>query len=378
MNRMVRYDAKYRWERSEFPELFNELNKRNFRIIGPKIRDSAIVYDQIYSEADLPIGWTDVQEAGNYRLKRREDQAIFGYNAGPDSMKKFLHPPRQLLWDAKRGKDGFEISPKDVPREKRAYLGIRACGLQAVTIQDSVFTEGVYVNESYRKKREDAFIIAVNCSQAGKTCFCASMGSGPCAKKGFDVALTEVLRKNEHYFLIETGTKEGLDIVSNLSVSEATNSDIQIVDEILEKTAMSMGRTMDTANIKSLLYENLESSRWEDVASRCLSCANCTMVCPTCFCTTVQDKTDLSGEIAERWERWDSCFNLEFTEIHGGSSRSSTKSLYRQWLTHKLATWMDQFGTSGCVGCGRCITWCPVGIDITEEVKAIRESDNGN
>ena len=133
-----------------------------------------------------------------------------------------------------------------------------------------------------------------------------------------------------------------------------------------------MGRAMDTTNIKQLLYDNPEHPQWDKVAGRCLSCANCTMACPTCFCSTVEDVSDLTGKHAERWRKWDSCFSLEFSYIHGGHVRQSTKGRYRQWMTHKLASWQDQFGTSGCVGCGRCITWCPVGIDITEEVKAIR------
>ena len=98
------------------------------------------------------------------------------------------------------------------------------------------------------------------------------------------------------------------------------------------------------------------------------------MVCPTCFCTTVEDHSDLAGETAERVRSWDSCFTLDFSYVHGGSVRTETQSRYRQWMTHKLASWIDQFGTSGCVGCGRCITWCPVGIDITEEAAAIRQT----
>ena len=134
-------------------------------------------------------------------------------------------------------------------------------------------------------------------------------------------------------------------------------------------------RRMNTSVIRELLYNNLENPHWDEVATRCLNCANCTMVCPTCFCTTVQDVTDLTGKHAERWRKWDSCFSTEFSYIHGGSIRTSAKSRYRQWLVHKLASWHDQFGTSGCVGCGRCITWCPVGIDITEEANAFRESE---
>ena len=152
---------------------------------------------------------------------------------------------------------------------------------------------------------------------------------------------------------------------------DSTSHYFPIAHDVVDKYEVRPG-AINQAHIKELLYRNLEHPRWEDVARRCLSCTNCTLVCPTCFCTTVEDATDLSGGHAERRRRWDSCFSMDFSYIHGGYIRPSVKARYRQWMTHKLATWIDQFGTSGCVGCGRCITWCPVGIDITAEVKAIR------
>lgn len=143
---------------------------------------------------------------------------------------------------------------------------------------------------------------------------------------------------------------------------------------MVARTAETLTRTLDTDGIRDLLFDNLDHPRWDEVASRCLACTNCTLVCPTCFCSTVEDTTDLTGGVAERWQTWDSCFTMDFSYIHGGSVRKTHRARYRQWLTHKLASWIDQFGTSGCVGCGRCITWCPVGIDLTEEVRALRES----
>ncbi|MBI3994646.1 MAG: 4Fe-4S dicluster domain-containing protein, partial [Nitrospirae bacterium] len=210
--------------------------------------------------------------------------------------------------------------------------------------------------------------------QAGGTCFCVSMKTGPRATAGFDLALTEVLESGRHTFTVEAGTERGAEVLRDLPHTEATEKDRAAVERIVAATASQMGRTLDTTDIKNLLYQNLEHPRWDEVATRCLSCANCTMVCPTCFCSTVEDVTDLTGEHAERWRKWDSCFTSDFSYVHGGTVRPSVKSRYRQWMTHKLATWIDQFGTSGCVGCGRCITWCPVAIDITEEVRAIRET----
>ena len=217
--------------------------------------------------------------------------------------------------------------------------------------------------------------MAVNCITAGGTCFCVSMGTGPRAQSGYDLALTELLDEGRHEFLVEIGTARGAEIIANLPHSSADANHQRAATDAVARTRTQMGRELDTTGIRDLLFANLEHSRWDDVAARCLSCGNCTMVCPTCFCTTVEDHMDLAGGAAERVRQWDSCYTMDFSHLHGGSVRASIKARYRQWLTHKLASWIDQFGTSGCVGCGRCITWCPVGIDLTEEVAAIRRDD---
>lgn len=354
--------------------LFKNIQQAGYELVGPTVMDGAIVYDHLESTQDLPIGWTEEQEAGFYRLKKRNDGAFFGYAVGPHSWKKFLQPPVHRLWQAKRKGQSFEVTPESQPPPRFAFIGLRACEIQGIKIQDKVFMGDKFQDPVYQGRRENAFFLAVNCSQAGGTCFCVSMNSGPKVQENFDLALTEVLESNHHYFLIEVGSPKGEAMLKGLSAKKASEAEVAAGQNVVDKTAQSMGRTMDTKNIKELLYANYEHSRWENVAERCLSCANCTMVCPTCFCTTVEDITDLSGDHAERWQKWDSCFTMDFSFLNGaGSVRSSTLSRYRQWLTHKLSTWIDQFGSSGCVGCGRCITWCPVGIDLTEEVAAIRK-----
>ncbi len=358
-------------ERGDFALLLDALQKTH-QVIGPTIRDGAIVYDELSSATDLPIGWTDEQDGGTYRLKRRNDEALFGYVVGPQSWKRFLHVPRQRLWQATQNENGIQITPEPQATHRMAFIGIRSCELHAIAIQDNVFLHDQFTDTFYQARRENVFLVAVNCGQAGGTCFCVSMNTGPKATSGFDLALTEVLEDGQHYFVVEAGTANGQLLLNELSQRAASNEEQQKAEAISAQTATQMGRTMDTAGIKELLAQNLEHPRWDDVANRCLTCANCTMVCPTCFCTTVEDVTDLTGEHAERWRRWDSCFTMDFTYLHGGSVRASNKSRYRQWMTHKLSSWIDQFGSSGCVGCGRCITWCPVGIDITEEVRAIR------
>ncbi len=358
--------------REDLQQLLDALTAQGYQVLGPRVRDGAIQYDELSSLADLPIGWTDRQDGGFYRLEKRDDEALFGYVVGPSSWKRFLHPPTVTLWRSRRTEEGFELveSPQDPP--KYAFFGVRPCELHAISIQDRVFLQGPYVDPIYRSRRAGIFVVAVNCGQAGGTCFCTSMGTGPRARKGFDLALTELLDGERHDFVVEVGSPAGAEILAQVAHRPATPEDRARVEEIEAETSRQMGRQMETAGLKELLYANLEHPRWEEVASRCLTCANCTMVCPTCFCTTVEDVTDLTGQEAERRRLWDSCFTMEFSYMHGGSVRSSARSRYRQWMTHKLATWQDQFDVIGCVGCGRCITWCPVGIDITQEVAAIR------
>lgn len=358
--------------RHDFPRLLNVLAARGYRLVGPCVRDGAIVYDNIHAESDLPEGWTDRQDGGTYRLEKRGDAALFGYAVGPHSWKKFLFPPRTRVWQADRTPQGFTLRPEPPEAVPYAFIGVRACELHAIAIQDKVF---MVSDPVYRTHRERAFLVAVNCGQAGGTCFCASMKTGPRAESGFDLALTEILEDRRHTFTIQAGSERGQQVLDMLPTEEARAGDLEAAARCTERAVQQMGRSLDIEGVPALLARNLEHPRWDDVASRCLACANCTMVCPTCFCSTVEDTTDLSGDHAERWRSWDSCFTLDFSHLHGGSVRTSTKARYRQWLTHKLSTWHDQFGTSGCVGCGRCITWCPVAIDLTAEVAAIRANE---
>ncbi|MGB9433203.1 MAG: 4Fe-4S dicluster domain-containing protein [Candidatus Acidiferrum sp.] len=359
----------------QFDLLLQALKNLGFEVLGPTLREGAIVYAPVASRKDLPEGWTDEQEGGKYRLKRREDSALFGYSVGPATWKNFLFPPVSRLWKAERRNGHFQIVPEEHKPPKYAFVGVRACDIQAMAIQDRVFLKGPYVDAAYQLRRANVFIVAVNCTQAGGTCFCTSMSSGPKATAGYDLALTEVLKNGDHLFVVHVGTEEGANLLSRIPHEVASDAEVAFAESIVAETSQQMGRTLNVNGIKELFYRNSESPRWDALANRCLSCANCTLVCPTCFCSTVEDVTDLTGLHAERTRKWDSCFTTDFSYIHGSSVRATPRSKYRQWITHKLAYWQDQFGSSGCVGCGRCITWCPVGIDITEEARALRESE---
>jgi ferredoxin len=353
--------------REGLDDLIEALIARGYRVIGPTRRDDAIVLDEITSAAQLPAGWGVDSAPGRYRLRRRDDAAVFGHSAGSQSWKQFLHPATERLVSV----DGFTSAPHEPVRY--AFLGVRACDLAAIAVLGNVLGGG-NPDSAYGRRTADLFVVAVGCTEPGGVCFCASMGTGPAPGPGYDLALTERIDATTHDFVVEVGTDTGAQLLAALPHRDAAEAELADARAAVAAAADRMGRAMPVGDIRTLLADSRESPHWQEVADRCLTCGNCTMVCPTCFCTSTEDTTDLAGEHVERSQRWASCFELDFSYLHGGSVRVSGASRYRQWITHKLSTWYDQFGTSGCVGCGRCIAWCPVGIDITAEVAALADA----
>ncbi|MFI6358146.1 4Fe-4S dicluster domain-containing protein [Streptomyces sp. NPDC050743] len=353
--------------------LVDVLIRRGFTVVGPTARDGAIVLAELRSADELPYGWGVELEAGRYRLRKRPDGAAFANAAGPQSWKSFLHPARVREWSADRVEGELVFTADQATPPRYAFLGVRPCDLRAIAIQDRVLTGGAYRDPGYEGRRSGALLIVVECTEPGATCFCVSMGTGPAAGPGYDLVMTEVVDEDGHRFWMRSGSEEGAEILAELPARPADPETQEMARAGVTAAADRMGRTMPEADLRELMAGTLDAPRWDDVAGRCLTCGNCTMVCPTCFCTTTEDVTDLTGDHAERWRLWDSCFDLDFSQLHGGPVRASSRSRYRQWMTHKLGTWYDQFGSSGCVGCGRCIVWCPVGIDITEEAAALHD-----
>ena len=359
-------------------DLVDLIWKEGYEVIGPTVESGAVVYRPITRVDQLPRGYVEVQGGGSYRLEAAApgdgaSDAYFAHVVGPDSWKRCLFPPRQKLWSATRGRKGFAVETAADPPRKRAFLGARACELAAVRIQDGVFLGGDFKDSGYAARRQDLLMVAVDCQRAGETCFCASLGTGPGVGEGFDIALTEFAGQDgagDHHFLARSGSRIGAQLLERLGLGQADGAGLERRSAQIEATAGSLARRLPP-DAPALLVDNPEHPRWQEVARRCLNCGNCTMVCPTCFCSTVEDVTSLDGASAERWRHWDSCFTVDFSFIHGGPIRRGGAARYRHWITHKLAHWHAQFGSSGCTGCGRCITWCPVGIDITEEVRAL-------
>ena len=353
-----------------FDSLLGVLRDDGYRLVGPIVRNGAIVYEELRDAADLPVGWTDEQAPGSYRLTRRDDEALFGFAVGPQSWKRELLPPRVRLWQARR--DGEELTIEEAESEAvpTAFIGVRPCELAAIRIQDRVFLEGRFVDADYAARRAQAFVVAVDCGDPSDLCFCGD----PEAGEGYDLALTELL-EGEHRFLVRAGSDAGRAVLERLATRPADEADLAAAAAVTARAAEAMRGRFDGDDVHDLLLRNLDAAHWDAVAERCLTCGNCTLVCPTCFCTHVEDASSLDGTTAARTRIWDTCFSVQYAEMHGGNTRPSPAARYRQWLTHKLATWEDQFGMQGCVGCGRCIAWCPVGIDIRAEVDAIRAEE---
>jgi NAD(P)H-flavin reductase/NAD-dependent dihydropyrimidine dehydrogenase PreA subunit len=359
--------------RAGLDRLIAALAESGRTVIGPVLRDGALVYAPVAAASDLPAGWTDDQAPGTYRLRQSGDR-VFDVGPPAQGLKRFTYPARLATGTATRdatGSTSFTAAGTEAPR--LAFLGVRACEIAALLVQDRVLTGGPYVDEDYRARREATFVVAVQCQRAGGTCFCASMGTGPEVTAGHDVVLTELADG----FVAAAGSDEGARILAALELEPARPGEEAEADAGVARARDAQGRQVVTDGLRDRLMDQLDHPRWAEVADRCLACANCTMVCPTCFCSSVGLSSDLDGAVTSSERRWDSCFTGDFARVAGGNFRPRRQDRYRQWLTHKFATWIDQFGTSGCIGCGRCITWCPVGIDVREELAAIAPPYDG-
>ncbi len=353
--------------RSELQSLLDVLHADGRRVIGPTVAGGAVVYDDLDSVAALPAGVGADQAPGSYRLTQRTDDRLFDHAVGPTSWKRWVYPPELAL--SRMTRDGDDLQFEELREEppRLAFLGVRACEIAALAVLDRAVGAGPVGDPDERDRRAAALTVVVECAVAGGTCFCASMGTGPEAESGFDLALTEL----EAGFLVRAGSAAGEAVLARLPVRPATADEIDARDRQLAGTRAAMGSAVERDGLPERLLANLDSPRWDEIAERCLACGNCTLVCPTCFCTSVEQRTDLDATVSVAERRWDSCFTDSFAAVAGGSFRPKVRDRYRQWLTHKFATWPAQFGTFGCVGCGRCVTWCPVGIDVRAELAFI-------
>jgi ferredoxin len=380
-NLHISYDFKMRYNsikdmmhlvinKSELKKLFNTISG-DYTLVGPRLKDGVIVLDRIDYD-DIPSGFEDIQQPGHYRLRKKHD-TFFSFHPGPHSLKNFLHPSLYSQHSFERSKRSRLINAEHDRGKPYAFIGMRACDIKALEIMNKVF-EGIDEKVSGYFGHRKIFIVAVSCVRPSDNCFCSSMNAGPKIKNGFDILLADI--KNE--FMLDIGSAKGEHVCMNLNSRLATGEEVEEIKKRTEECGTLMKKKMNVDDLPQFLYRQFESSVWKDVAARCLACGNCTQVCPTCFCNSSFDIVTLSGMqkqnefSGKKMKKWDSCFSKNFARVHGGNFRFSRNARYRHWFNHKFGYWLDQFGISGCVGCGRCITWCPVGIDVAEEMEKLR------
>jgi len=356
-------------QKEAFNTILSHLKEKGYETVGPRVKNDTLIYAPIEQMDDLPRGYVTEQDAAHFRLTYTGHPRYFDAIPGAQSWKQFLFPPRTDLFALRKVNNHWETSSAETATPTYAFIGVRACELAAIQIQDNIFMRSDFNDPIYHARRERVFILSVDCMYPAGTCFCVSMGTGPRVKAGFDLNLTEL----EDVFLLTIGSEVTRNLFEGIPFEPASAFILHNAEQGLERATSNMGRKLDTSNLPDLILNNLDHPHWQDVGSRCLSCTNCTQVCPTCFCWDATDQMSLDGNETRRERVWDSCFNPGYSYQAGGNTRPTIRSRYRQWLSHKLGTWKQQNGTLGCVGCGRCITWCPAEIDLTKEIPMLQE-----
>ena len=355
-----------------FDRLIAALRALGYTVFGPRVRDESVVIDEIESAAMLPAGWEDQQERGRYTLTRTDSPRLFGITHGAHSWKRLLHPPTVRLWRAERGAGGLQFTDGDPAPRPMALVGVRPCELKAIHVQDGVLLDPHASDAVYRARREPAFIVVVQCARAGGTCFCASMETGPRARAGFDLALTEMVGPDGHWFLAEVGTHRGAEVLMLVGSRPATAREESRWPSArwpmspLTWAGTWIRRTFRRGWPGAMATRTGTSSRraaWPAATARW--CARRASARPS-------RTTPISGTPRR-------IASVAGTRASLPSSRTSTAAACARPRTRGTASGsctssppgMRSSGRSGCVGCGRCITWCPVGIDITEEARAV-------
>ncbi|MET0050437.1 MAG: 4Fe-4S dicluster domain-containing protein [Candidatus Thiodiazotropha sp.] len=351
--------------RADLQTLIDHLHQAGYRVLAPLPRDGGLQYRELTSVAQFTPGLTNEQRPGHYRLQAGEGERLFDWNHGPQGLKPLCFAPSEVLWTEQSYKLSFEAKlPEVVPT---AVIGVRACDLAALAIQDRHFLHPDAPDPQYRARRESLFLVGVDCAHSAETCFCVSTGDGPSVGEGLDIGMAEL----DEGYLLWAGSERGHALLQTLDTHPADDPQLEQMQQQTDQATEEQQRQLPAAQDLMRLYQRLEHLHWQVVGDRCLSCGNCTAVCPTCFCYNEIHERSLDGQSAQRLREWDSCFSASHSSMGHFKVRNETSQRYRQWATHKLAGWQVQQGRTGCTGCGRCIAWCPVGIDLVQEVNTI-------
>jgi sulfhydrogenase subunit beta (sulfur reductase) len=326
---------------------FVENLKKDHEVIGPKRKAEGYIFDYIDDSGELALDYTTTMLPP----------------------KKIFFPPREPLYSYE--KVGEEVVIKDLSekwKKKRILFGVHSCDINALLILDGVFG-GKLKDQLYLNRRRNTLIIGMNCRSPGENCFCDAMTTGPTIKKGYDLLLTDIGDK----YYVQVGSKAGEKLLSRDLFRTATKADRKKMEAEVIRVKNKLQSDFGIDKLGEKMKGKFWSKLWEAQTKKCVLCGACNFVCPTCYCFDVVDETDLAGKKGQRVRVWDTCHFKDFATVAGGINfRGGKVPRVKQRLYHKLCYSTEQRGVYDCVGCGRCIQFCPAKIDIREIIKDVQ------
>ena len=318
--------------------------------------------------ADMVV-YAPVQDEDNVLFKPVQKGTTFltTFANTKNAPKNFMFPRSELLLKYTRTPKGVQFA-SDAPEAQRTVLfGARPCDARSFALLDMLFDQEKWKDPYYIDKRAKTTVIALACAHPPyASCFCTSVGGSPTSSDGADILLTDL---GENY-LAEFITEKGAKLLSYFGDSKADKAADKAKEKIAGESAGEIKVKIPAKEIKPWLDANFEHPFWATIHQKCLACGTCTYLCPTCHCFDISD--EMKGADGKRIRNWDSCMFPLFTkETSGHNPRSSQKERWRQRAMHKFRYYVDNFGAIACVGCGRCVMYCPVNIDIRKIVEDI-------
>jgi ferredoxin len=333
-----------------------KLEKRDFKPFLQSLIDGYDLYAPVHLAEGVPV----------YRKMGRPDEVDLSLLNPQKSLKEVFFPQDEVMFRYEKvDQETQMVSTEEVKRE-RVVLGARPCDIEAISIIEEVFSGREYTDIYFLNKRKATMIIGMACHQPLPTCFCSSTGGGPFVRKGSDLFLIDL---GEAY-LVEILTEKGEAFKKNKFFKKTSAKNLQLAKELEEKASKKTDSTIPVKGIDQKLDQWVESPFWDRVHEKCISCRVCTYLCPTCHCFDIMDEA--LNEKGQRVRNWDSCLSEFYTlETSGHNPRATCRERTRQRLMHKFNYFPKVFDRIACVGCGRCILYCPVNFDIREVIKEI-------
>ena len=314
--------------------------------------------------------YAPVKDEDNVLFKALEKgmEPLVDYSNTRNAPKNFFFPKTETMMRYMRTERGMELSGEEEEAKEAVLFGARPCDVRSFVLLDYLFDQEKYRDSYYIDKREKTTIISLACIHPPySTCFCTSVGGHPMSEEGADVLLTDI---GDNY-LAEFITPKGEKLLEKMGDLPAADGSADEKKKALSESAEKEIKShIPGKEIKPWLDDNFEHPFWDTIHQSCLACGTCTYLCPTCHCFDISD--EVKGSDGKRIRTWDSCMYWLFTkETSGHNPRTSQKQRWRQRLMHKFKYFVDNFDEIACVGCGRCVRYCPVNIDIRKIVTDI-------